>query len=75
MKISERTINKTRDGQMNKEIKKVCIPYCVFNVSCVNHSYILKGRVIAFAETEMDEENEFFKVEERRGQEEYRKWI
>ena len=42
--ISERTINETRDRQMNKETKKVCIPYCVFNLSYVNHSYIPKGK-------------------------------
>ena len=75
MEISERTINKTRDGQMNKETKKVCIPHCVFNLSYVNHSFIPKGRVIAFAEKEKDEENEVFKVEEIRGQEEYGNWI
>ena len=60
---------------MNKETKKVCIPYCVFNLSYVNHSYIPKGRLIAFAEKEKDEENEVFKVEEINGQEEYRNWI
>ena len=58
VEISERTINKTRDRQMNKETKKVCIPYCVFNLSYVNHSYIQKGKVIA--EKEKDEENEVF---------------
>ena len=68
--ISERTINNTRDRQMNKETKKVCIPYCVFNLSYVNHSYIPKGKVIAFAEKEKDEENEVFEVEE-----EYKNWI
>ena len=73
--ISERTINKTRDRQMNKETKKVCIPYCVFNLSYVNHSYIPKGRVIAFSEKEKDEENEVFKVEAIRGKEKYRNWI
>ena len=75
MEISERKINKARDGQMNKETKKVHIPCCVFNLSYVNHSHIPKGRVIAFAEKEKDEENEVFKVEEIRGQEEYRNWI
>ena len=75
VEIPQRTIKKTRDGQMNKETKKVCILYCVFNLSYVNHSYIPKGRVIAFAEKEKDEENEVFKVEEIRGQEEYRNWI
>ena len=50
VEISERKINKTGNRQMNRETKKVCIPYCVFNLSYVNHSYIPKGRVIAFAE-------------------------
>ena len=35
----------------------------------MNHSYIPKGRVIAFAEKEKEEEIEVFKVEEIRGQE------
>ena len=73
--ISERKINKTGDGQMNRETKSVYIPYCVFNLSYVNHSYIPKGRVIAFAEKEKDEGNKVFKVEEIKGKEEYRNWI
>ena len=60
---------------MNKETKKVHCTYCVFNLSYVNHSYIPKGRVIAFAEKEKEEESEVFEVEEIRGQEEYRNWI
>ena len=52
--ISERTINKARDKQMNKETKMVHIPDCGFNLSYVNHSYIPKGKVIAFAEKEKD---------------------
>ena len=60
---------------MNKETKRVHIPYCVFNLSYVNHSYIPEGKVIALAEKEKDEENEVFKVEEIKGQEEYRNWI
>ena len=63
VEISERTINKARDRQINKETKRVCIPYCVFNLSYVNHSYIPKGKVIAFAEKEKDENNEVFEVE------------
>ena len=50
VEISERKINKTKQRQMNRETKRVCIPYCVFHLSYVNHSYIPKGRVIAFAE-------------------------
>ena len=38
----------------------------------MNHSYIPKGKVIAFAGKEKDEENEIFEVEEIKGQEEYR---
>ena len=75
VEISERTINKARDRQINKETKRVCIPYCVFNLSYVNHSYIPKGKVIAFAEKEKDENNEVFEVEVIKGQEEYRNWI
>ena len=75
MEISEKTMNKVRERQMNKETKRVCIPYCVFNLSYVNHSYIPKWKVIAFAEKEKDEESEVFKVEEIKGQEEYRNWI
>ena len=41
-KIPESTTNKVNDKPMNRETKKVCIPYCVFNLSCVNHSYIPK---------------------------------
>ena len=37
----------------------------------MNHSYIPRWRVIAFAEKEKDEENEVFKVDEIRGKEEY----
>ena len=65
----------TKNKQNERWTKKVCIPYCVFNLSYVNHSYIPKGRVIAFAEKEKDEENEVFKVEEIRREEEYRNWI
>ena len=62
----------TINNELGKEQKRVCIPYCIFNLSYVNHSYILRGRVIAFAEKEMEEENEIFKVGEIKGQEEYR---
>ena len=65
----------TINNESRKEQKRVCIPYCIFNLSYVNHSYIPRGRVIAFAEKETEEENEIFKVEEIRGQEEYRNWV
>ena len=38
-------------------------------------SYIPKGSVVAFAESEDGEENEVFEVEEISGQEEYRNWV
>ena len=65
----------TINNELGKEQKRVHIPYCIFNLSYVNHSYILRGRVIAFAEKEMEEENDIFKVEEIKGQEEYRNWV
>ena len=57
------------------ETNKVCIPYYIFNLSYINHSYIPKGRVVAFAEKEKDEESEIFQVEEIKDQEEYRNWV
>ena len=57
------------------ETNKVHIPYCIFNLSYVNHSYIPKGKVVAFAEKEKDEESEIFQVEEIKDQEEYRNWV
>ena len=65
----------TTNNKSEKEQKRVHIPYCIFNLSYVNHSYILRGRVIAFAEKETEEENEIFEVEEIKGQEEYRNWV
>ena len=62
-------------NETREETKKVCILYCIFNLSYVNHSYIPKGIVVAFAEREKEEENEIFKVEEIKGQEEYRNWV
>ena len=62
-------------NETREETKRVCILYCIFNLSYVNHSYIPEGRVIAFAEKEKEEENEIFKVEEIKEQEEYRNWV
>ena len=50
-----------------EETKRVHIPYCIFNLSYVKHSYIPKGRVVAFAEKEKEEENEIFEVGEIKG--------
>ena len=65
----------TINNELGKEQKRVHILYCIFNLSYVNHSYILRGRVIALAEKEMEEENKIFEVEEIKGQEEYRNWV
>ena len=62
-------------NETREETKKVHIPYCIFNLSYVNHSYMPKGRVVAFAEKEKEEENEIFKVEEIKGQEGSRNWV
>ena len=62
------------NNELGKEQKRVLITCCIFNLSYVNHSYIPRGRVIAFAEKEMEEENKIFKVEEIKGQE-YRNWV
>ena len=65
----------TINNESGKEQKKVCILYCIFNLNYVNHSYIPRGRVIACAKKEKEEENEIFEVEEIKGQEEYRNWV
>ena len=54
---------------------KVCLPYCIFNLSHEHHSYIPKGSVAAFADPEDGEENEVFEVVEISGKEEYRNWV
>ena len=59
-------------NETREETKRVCILYCIFHLGYVDHSYIPKRRVIAFAKKEKEEENEIFKVEEIKGQEEYR---
>ena len=33
-----------------REPKKVCVPYCIYNLSYEHHSFIPKGKVVAFAE-------------------------
>ena len=60
---------------MKLEKRKKEFIFHVTFFSYINHSYIPKGRVIAFAEKEKEEENEIFKVEEIKGQEEYRNWV
>ena len=41
--ISEESTSEIPDETTKGEARTVCIPYCIFNVSYVNHSYILKG--------------------------------
>ena len=62
----------TINNEEGKEQKRVHILTCIFNLSYVNCSYILRGRVIAFAEKEMEE---ILEAEEIKGQEEYRNWV
>ena len=57
-----------------RESKKVCIPYCIYNLSYEHHSYIPKGKVVAFAEKE-ESENEVFNLEEVTSVEGYRNWV
>ena len=65
----------SEDKDPSEGSKKVCLSYCIFNLSHEHHSYILKGSVVAFAEPEDGEENEVFEVEEICGKEEYRNWV
>ena len=65
----------TTNNESEKEPKRVHIPYCISNLSYVNLSYILRGRIIASTEKETEEENEIYEVEEIKGQEEHRNWV
>ena len=58
----------------SREPRKVCVPYCIYNLSYEHHSYIPKGKVVAFAEKE-ESENEVFDVEEITSVEWYRNWV
>ena len=58
----------------SREPKKVCVPYCIYNLSYEHHSYIPKGKVVAFAEKEKSK-NEVFDVEEVTSVEQYRNWV
>ena len=40
---SEESTSETPDETTKGEARKVCIPYCIFNFSYVNHNFILKG--------------------------------
>ena len=41
--ISEESTSEIPNETTKGEARKVCIPYCIFNFSYVNHSYIPKG--------------------------------
>ena len=58
----------------SRESKKLCVPYCIYNLSYEHHSYIPKGKVVAFAEKE-ESKNEVFAVEEVTSVERYRNWV
>ena len=62
------------DMEESREPRKVCVPYCIYNLSYEHHSYIPKGKVVAFAEKE-ESENEVFNVEEVTSVEWYRNWV
>ena len=80
--VTEDGITKDRDNKTSleggmkesREPRKVCVPYCIYNLSYEHHSYIPKGKVVAFAEKE-ESENEVFDVEEVTSVEQYKNWV
>ena len=75
--ITEDRDNKTSSEggtEESREPRKVCVPYCIYNLSYEHHSYIPKGKVVAFAEKE-ESKNEVFDVEEETSVERYRNWV
>ena len=70
-KDSEDKISSEEDMEESREPKKVRVPYCIYNFSYEHHSYIPKGKVVAFAEKE-EGKNEVFDVEEVTSVEGYR---
>ena len=60
---SEDKISLKGGMEERREPKKVCVPYCIYNLSYEHHSYIPKRKVVAFAEKE-EGKNEVFEVEE-----------
>ena len=73
-KDSEDKISSEGGMEESREPKKVCVPYCIYNLSYEHHSYIPKGKVVAFAEKE-ESKNEVFDVEEVTSVEWYRNWV
>ena len=49
---SEDKISLEGGMEERREPKKVCVPYCIYNLSYEHHSYIPRGKVVAFAEKE-----------------------
>ena len=62
------------DTEESREPRKVRVPYCIYNLSYEHHSYIPKGKVVAFAEKE-ESENAVFDVKEVTSVEQYRNWV
>ena len=62
------------DTEESREPRKVHVPYCIYNLSYEHHSYIPKGKVVAFAEKE-ESENAVFDVKEVTSVEQYRNWV
>ena len=73
-KDSEDKISLEGGMEESREPKKVHVPYCIYNLSYEHHSYIPKGKVVAFPEKE-ESENEVFNVEEVASVERYRNWV
>ena len=71
---SEDRISSEGGMEERREPKKVCVPYCIYNLSYEHHSYIPKGKAVAFAEKE-EGKNEVFEVEEVTSVEGYRNWV
>ena len=74
IKDSKDKISSEGGMEESREPKKVCVPYCIYNLSYEHHSYIPKGKVVAFAEKE-ESKNEVFDVEEVTSVERYRNWV
>ena len=58
----------------SREPRKVRVPYCIYNLNYEHHSYIPKGKVVAFAEKQ-ESENEVLDVEEVTSVERSRMWV
>ena len=54
-KDSEDRISSEGGMEERREPKRVYVPYCIYNLSHEHHSYIPKGKVVAFAEKEEGE--------------------